>query len=119
MKRNQKSILDKKILFLCRKIVMKRDNGMCRVPGCARAATDTIHIIDRDVSITRYDLSNLYAGCRFHHNHSKPLELIQQHIEVVGKDEVFRLCKLAQEYKCWRLPDLELLRDELKKKARQ
>ena len=106
--------LDKEILSLCRKIVMKRDGYKCRVEGCERAATDTVHIIDRDVQITRYDLSNLYAGCRRHHNHDKPLDLIQQHIKVVGHKEVFMLYVLAQEHKIWHEWELKLLRDKLK-----
>lgn len=111
---NAKQKLDRACLSLCRKIVMLRDGYKCRVSGCNRGATDTVHIIDRDVSITRYDIHNLYAGCRIHHEHDRPLDLIKQHISVVGQAEVFRLSVLAQEYKCWRAPDLELLRDSLK-----
>lgn len=106
--------LEKECDALCRKIVKKRAGYRCQVPKCERAATDTVHIIDRDVQITRYDLSNMYAGCRKHHNHDKPLDLIQQHIKVVGQEEVFRLCKLAQEHKIWYGWELKELRDKLK-----
>ena len=99
---------------LCRKIVMKRDGYVCRVQGCNRTATDTIHIIDRDVNITTFDLTNLYAGCRIHHDHGHPLDLIKQHISVAGEVEVFRLSVLAQQYKVWYEIDLEELKVSLK-----
>ena len=109
---NPKQRLDRACLALCRKIIMLRDGHKCRV--CYRAATDTIHIFDRDIAMLRYDLHNLYAGCRVHHNHDKPLDLIKQHISVVGQAEMFRLSVLAQEYKCWREPDLKELKSDLK-----
>jgi len=99
---------------LCRKIVMKRDGYMCRVKGCNRTATDTIHIIDRDVNITTFDLTNLYAGCRIHHDHGHPLDLQAQHREIVGWDEWIRLYELSKEYKIWHEIDLEELKVSLK-----
>ncbi len=102
---------------LCRKIVRLRDGGKCRV--CGQPQTDTIHIIDRDVSITRCDPANCYAGCRKHHNHGKPLDLIAQHISVVGKEEVFRLCVLSQQLVTYRRADLVLIREELKRRLNE
>ena len=113
------SSLWRKCVSLCAKVVKFRDGGICRVPGCNNPATDTVHIIDRDVHITTFDLSNLYAGCRKHHNHDKPLDLIKQHIQVVGQGEVLRLCKLAQEYRRLRESDLIVIRDNLERELKR
>ena len=113
------SSLWRKCVSLCAKVVKLRDGGICRVPGCNNPATDTVHIIDRDVHSTTFDLSNLYAGCRFHHDHSRPLDLIKQHIQVVGQEEVFRLCKLAQEYRRLRESDLIVIRDNLERELKR
>ena len=105
---NAKQRLDRACLALCRQIIMLRDGHKCRV--CKRAATDTIHIFDRDIKMLRYDIHNLYAGCRVHHDHDYPYELKAQHIEVVGWAEWLRLEALSKEYKCWREIDLKDLK---------
>lgn len=106
--------LEKECDALCRKIVKKRAGYRCQVPKCERAATDTVHIIDRDVQITRYDLSNMYGGCRQHHDHDRHNELTQQHILVVGKEEYERLKLLSRQHKIWHEWKLKELRDRLK-----
>lgn len=97
------------------KCVKARANYRCQVGGCGRTATDAHHVISRHCASLRFDLRNGVALCRSHHDHSRPLDLIAQHIKVVGQEEVFRLCILSQKLATYRRADLVLIRDKLEK----
>lgn len=101
---------------LCREIVRVRDGRKCRV--CGRPATDTVHIIDRDVAITRCDPTNLYAGCSRCHDHLHPMDLLERHIFVVGWTEYLRLRELSQQLVTYRKADLLEIADKLKAELR-
>lgn len=48
--------------------VRERDGGMCTVPGCSRAATDSHHVVFRSRGGDVMDPANQTSVCEFHHH---------------------------------------------------
>lgn len=62
---------------LCRSVVMARDHGICRWPGCGKeSSAQWCHCYSRRYKWLRWDLDNSFVLCAGHHLgwHHRPLE---------------------------------------------
>ncbi len=48
--------------------IRERDLGMCTVPGCSHAATDSHHVVYRSRGGDLIDPANQTSVCEFHHH---------------------------------------------------
>ena len=121
-KRSRKNIV-KSLDDLTRRIVLKRDEGVCQWCGKSVTGRDAqcSHVRSRKYYETRWALSNvklLCASCHFKW-HDNPLEAGKWFDKTFPARAEWILEQKRQSPKTWRDPDLLELESELKQKLKE